>query len=48
MEQLERRPRTGSAGKDRKLCRGGGELVAHSSEFPYPHGSSAVVTSPYR
>ena len=21
-------------GKDRKLCRGGGELVAHSSEFP--------------
>lgn len=23
-----------------KLCRGGGELVAHSSERPQPHGSS--------
>src|SRR6478736_7086464 len=35
-------------GSEVKLCRGGGELVAHSSELPYPHGSSAVVTSPCR
>src|SRR5664279_2413770 len=33
-------------GSDRRLCRGGGELVAHSSELPYPHGSSALVRSP--
>ena len=30
-----------------KLCRGGGQEVAHSSEFAYPHGSSAVTFSPY-
>ena len=29
-------------GSEMKLCRGGGELVAHSRELPYPHGSSAV------
>src|ERR1700712_2987217 len=34
-------------GSEVKLCRGGGELVAHSSEVPYPHGSSAGGTSPY-
>ncbi len=27
-------------GSDVKLCRGGGQEVAHSSEQPYSHGSS--------
>ena len=36
----------GSRGIDVKLCRGGGQEVAHSSELPWPHGSSAVTTSP--
>ncbi len=31
-----------------KLCRGGGQLVAHSSELPKPHGSSSVTLSPCR
>jgi hypothetical protein len=31
-----------------KLCRGGGLDVAHSSELPKPHGSSAVTISPNR
>ena len=30
-------------GSDVKLCRGGGQLVAHSSEPPHPHGSSTVT-----
>ena len=33
-------------GSDRTLCRGGGELVAHSSELEHPHGSPALVRSP--
>src|SRR6478752_10375911 len=35
-------------GSEMKLCRGGGQLVAHSKELPYPQGSSARVNSPYR
>jgi hypothetical protein len=31
-------------GIDVKLCRGGGQLVAHSSERPQPHGSLTVTT----
>src|SRR5258708_13055298 len=31
-----------------KLCRGGGQDVTHSSEFAYPHGSSAVSRCPCR
>ncbi len=27
-------------GSDTKLCRGGGQLVAHSRDRPQPHGSS--------
>src|SRR5690625_7231223 len=27
-------------GRETKLCRGGGQLVAHSSELEKPHGSS--------
>src|SRR5450759_2525100 len=30
----------------RKLCRGGGQLVAHSRELLYLHGSSAPASSP--
>ena len=33
-------------GSSVKLCRGGGQLVAHSSELPWPHGSSTVTGSP--
>src|SRR5690348_12104642 len=35
-------------GIDVKLCRGGGQDVAHSRELAYPHGSSAVTGSPCR
>ena len=31
-----------------KLRSGGGQLVAHSSELPYPHGSSTVTLTPTR
>jgi len=30
-------------GSDVKLCRGGGQLVAHSNDPPHPHGSSTVT-----
>jgi hypothetical protein len=30
-------------GKEVKLCRGGGQLVAHSSEPPQPQGSSTLT-----
>ena len=30
-----------------KLCRGGGDEVAHSSELPWPHGSSRSASRPY-
>jgi hypothetical protein len=29
-------------GRSVKLCRGGGQLVAHSRDRPKPHGSSTV------
>src|SRR5215470_12805597 len=35
-------------GIDVKLCRGGGQEVAHSRELLQPHGSSAVTFSPWR
>src|SRR4029077_17188586 len=35
-------------GIDVKLCRGGGQDVAHSRELACPHGSSAVAGSPCR
>src|SRR4051794_20927038 len=35
-------------GISRKLCRGGGDEVAHSSELPWPQGSSASASRPYR
>ena len=31
-----------------KLCRGGGQLVAHSSERPQPHGSSTSTSGALR
>ena len=31
-----------------KLCRGGGQLVAHSNEPPYPHGSSVFTSGALR
>src|SRR3954462_13175907 len=34
-------------GISRKLCRGGGEEVAHSSELPCPQGSSRSASRPY-
>jgi len=30
-----------------KLCRGGGQVVAHSRELANPHGSSAVTGSAF-
>src|SRR5690606_12057754 len=35
-------------GRRSKLRSGGGQLVAHSSELPYPHGSSTSTTRPAR
>jgi predicted DNA-binding transcriptional regulator YafY len=37
-----------SRGVSKKLCRGGGQEVAHSSERPKPHGSSTSTFVPYR
>ncbi len=44
--QLERRAPERIRGSSVKLCRGGGHEAAHSSEFPWPHGSSTVTGSP--
>ena len=38
--KFERRAPGTIRGSSVKLCRGGGQLVAHSSELPKPHGSS--------
>src|SRR5436305_1201838 len=35
-------------GRDTKLCRGGGQEVAHSRDAPYPQGSSTLTIAPVR
>ena len=45
--QIEGRGLDRIRGRVRKLCRGGGQEVAHSRDLPYPHGSSTSMRLPY-